>query len=167
MSTASPLDERQPAVTVLRASLDRIQLNGSVSNNPWNVTVSASLDSFGVESLQKYGSNEDDEEACDFDDVLVYPPGTAVSLRSLLSLPRIVARMQLSQTSTMARKIDGLLDWTCFDYTASVSMFPFSMSFRPQSFGSGIMGSTWANVWKASSPLSHLFLKRANWSKGT
>jgi len=45
-------------------------------------------------------------------------------------------------------------------------MFPFSMSFRPQSFGSGIMGSTWANVWKASSPLSHLFLKRANWSKG-
>lgn len=98
-------------MTVLRASLDRIQVKGSVSNNPWNVSISASLDGFGVESLQKDGSMEegDDEEECNLDDMLAYPPD-GVSLRSLLTLPRIVGRMQLSQTSTLARKIGKICD---------------------------------------------------------
>ena len=109
------------------------------------------------------------------------------SMRQIVSIPEVQTAISISQISSIGRGIDGHLDLTCFDYSGSVSMFPFTLEISQQSLFNylGISENVTkeelkqqmqlflrtnglpAEVWTSQRLLSHLFLPLQRWILGT
>jgi hypothetical protein len=136
-------------------SLHQIDWNGLGSSNPWTGNGTASLGRFALQ-LPKYDLKD--------------PSLMEASLDTVVSLPKITSIVNLEQTSTTSRFLNGAIDASCFDISYSIEMFPFTLKFQPQNLMSGNrliesdgLGST--QIWRNTHSLGHLTLPSARWAR--
>lgn len=109
-------------LTILKVLLDRILIQGTVSNNPWNISSSGLVGRISVEMLQEEGKEFDvmDIET-ELESIVMSNnrkiPNNKLCMLPVLSLPRIQAHVQFSQTSTLARKLGP----SCFIHVTILS----------------------------------------------
>ena len=95
---------------ILTALLDRIVIQGTISNNPWNISASGHVGRVGVDVLQEEGKEFDVSDIeSELESIVMSNsrkiPNSKLRMLPVLSLPRIQAHVQFSQTSTLARKL--------------------------------------------------------------
>jgi hypothetical protein len=142
-------------------------------NNPWIARIQLAAGKFRVRDMQSFNHSKSQKSVGQRN-------GSSSSSRSdrkngtrssseatpIVSLRGVSAAVNLTQTSTMSRMIDGKLDSSCFDWNATVSMFPVTFVVNSASFHSAKKDNG-ALFWQRFRLLSHLWAPREHWAMGS
>jgi hypothetical protein len=123
--------------------VSNLAVHGKLSSNPWSGFIQAEIASLQLQESRNMTKSSD----------LVQP---------MLSLNDLVIAMNFSQISTMSQYVSGLLDPTCFEWSASISMFPITIKLTSQS--TAMSNNKMSKLWTNHRLLPHLGEPIAGWS---
>jgi len=134
------------AIPLITISIKNIHTLITASNNPWIGESKVLIDEFRIVNHARIDNKLND-----------FIP--------LLNMKSISCVLIFNQISTMSRYISGLLDPSCFDWTLTTSMYPFTISIHSNNHSS--ISITDTNIWLNQEILSHLLYPIHTWSIGT
>ena len=159
LSSQSDASDSKPlpyykAIPILSIDLGAIEGTVKAKNNPWDVVFSLSFQSLkiiDIESKRKSKLRKQDN---------ISPLILQKSCTDpIVSVPGAQATLSITQCSSIGRNIDGVLNVSCFEWSAELSVLYLKFYFRPRSFQLPSLNGT-SLVWKAYRVLEHLWIPK-------